>query len=841
MAKKYELIKSEEVIQREDQLLLKRRQHLFSEQEDKDLLQQTRFGIALSGGGIRSATINLGFLKTLNKFGILKRADYLSTVSGGGYTAAYIQATLRETGSYDDLFRSEQIKYLRSRGAYMIPGKGWWKNWNTLVLTVGFAISLLMSWLSPAIVVALIYMIYVPISQLLNFDNFKPFNDLLTYANLKLIQYAFLLFLAIFVLHTISNLILKYHVSISRRFNNLETVLAMVGIIWGIIYFVTGLEEQDLAVATSPIHYGIFALLLVLIGFYANPNALSFHRFYRNQLADAFLHYAGDYKNVRLKELAVVEQPNNLLAPYPLINTCLNLQSTNDPKFKGAKANDYFLLSPLYCGAKLTKYVSTADAPDYRDLTLPAATTVSAAAVNPGMGMYSNKLLSVIMTIFNARLGFWIANPSKLNKSSIVWWPTYFFYELFSKIGTDNRMLNISDGGHIENLGVYELLRRKCRLIIAVDAGADPNYTFVDLENLTIRVRNELGLEISFTEGQNPEDIIRPKPSHGYSAKRFAIAGVYQLWEEIIPEDENGKPILDKNGEPIEVLINYKNVRDALSILSTDESQQLKYALENLRLSDYIDDVLATVKDRQALEKTYERLELSHSVQNVFETLIDVFEDVKNVVEYKLEHKLEDQSEERRVLRKVIEVIDEKVSNFLKISTLVYVKSSVVAPERKLKLSNKSSLDYQTYKYKVYHPAFPHEPTSDQFFDEVQWEAYYRLGQFIGADVLCVKNLMSYFKGVKVAPQFTFDELLWHFDENIDLFQLVPQEPPAAPEVVEEVMETVTDRGVPILVEEADSMPVEKAGDTEDGVEDPEFDQIQQIEIVVGGEDEYSI
>ena len=115
------------------------------------------------------------------------------------------------------------------------------------------------------------------------------------------------------------------------------------------------------------------------------------------------------------------------------------------------------------------------------------------------MGTYSNRILSVLTTIFNARLGYWILNPKKTKLyDSLVWWPRYFVYELLSKIGMDNEMLNISDGGHIENLGIYELLRRKCRLIIAVDAGADPEFTFDELENLTIRARNELGLEIRF-------------------------------------------------------------------------------------------------------------------------------------------------------------------------------------------------------------------------------------------------------------------------------------------------------------------------------------------------------
>ncbi|MFT4665044.1 MAG: hypothetical protein ACI8YQ_000396 [Polaribacter sp.] len=876
MANKYKLLNSEEVIRREDEELIKRRKAVHGEDLDQKGLDETRFGIALSGGGIRSATINLGILKTLNKFGILKRADYLSTVSGGGYTGAYVQAMLREKGDYEELFKDKDIDYLRSRGAYMIPGTGFLKTWNTIMLTIGFLISLAMSWLSPALVAALIYMISVFVSKLFRLNILSGFREFISSINESLLNFSvynpfpqldvleigMYAVLVLFFAHTLTNLILNYHVSISRSFNHVETAIVSTALIVLCVFKLTNLNQPAADGASHNLidnpGYILVAMLLVLLGFFTNPNALSFHRFYRNQLADAFLHHSGDYKNAKLKDLWDVTKANTLLAPYLLINTCLNLQSTSDPKFKGAKANDYFLLSPLFCGSKLTKYVSTKDTPDYQDITLPAATTVSAAAVNPGMGMYSNKLLSIIMTVFNARLGFWILNPTKLNKSGIVWWPLYFFYELFSKIGTDNRMLNISDGGHIENLGVYELLRRKCRLILAVDAGADPGYGFSDLENLTIRVRNELGLEITFPYGETPEDVIRPKPSHGYSEKRYCIAKVHQLWEEVVPEDEAGKPILDKSGKPIEVLINYKSVRDALTRLTPEENLHLKHVLDVLQISDYIDDVLSTVKSQREIDELYDEYGLEDNVRYVFQTLLQVFQEVKQVLEIRLEHKLDNHAEERRVLRKIIEVIDEKAKKLFVVSTLVYIKSSVVAPQRKLQLSDKSSLEYQTYKYKVYHPSFPHEPTSDQFFDEVQWESYYRVGQYIGADVLGVRNLMRYFKDKKEAPQFNVDQLLWLFDEKIDIFQtVVPVEETAT--VIFDEPEVLRSRGMnePEPEEEATaSEPAEEmAGEDAAGggppspsatleteVDDPEFDQIPvSSKIVVGGEDEYSM
>ena len=115
-------IKYHKVIEKETELLKVRRKKLKLEEPSK--LEENKFGIALSGGGIRSATINLGFLETLNEFKLLERADYISTVSGGGYTGAYIQATLKnEEGDFSKLFDQDHISHLRNNGEYNLLQK----------------------------------------------------------------------------------------------------------------------------------------------------------------------------------------------------------------------------------------------------------------------------------------------------------------------------------------------------------------------------------------------------------------------------------------------------------------------------------------------------------------------------------------------------------------------------------------------------------------------------------------------------------------------------------------------------------------------------------------------
>lgn len=63
--------------------------------------------------------------------------------------------------------------------------------------------------------------------------------------------------------------------------------------------------------------------------------------------------------------------------------------------------------------------------------------------------------------------------------------------------GPRARRWNLSDGGHFENTGAYELLRRRLKFIVIVDNGSDPEYGFDDVANLIHRVRVDFGIQIS--------------------------------------------------------------------------------------------------------------------------------------------------------------------------------------------------------------------------------------------------------------------------------------------------------------------------------------------------------
>jgi hypothetical protein len=80
--------------------------------------------------------------------------------------------------------------------------------------------------------------------------------------------------------------------------------------------------------------------------------------------------------------------------------------------------------------------------------------------------------------------------------------------------------VNLSDGGQIENLGVYELLRRRCRWILAVDASGDPTMSCGGLADVLRYARLDLGMTIDIDV-----DPLRPG-SDGCSAAHWVVGRI---------------------------------------------------------------------------------------------------------------------------------------------------------------------------------------------------------------------------------------------------------------------------------------------------------------------------
>jgi hypothetical protein len=93
-------------------------------------------GLALSGGGIRSAAVCLGAIQALRTHDRLNTIDYLSTVSGGGYTGACLSAAMSADGGHgypfgDDVEDSPVVGHIRNYSNYLLPrSRSAIRNWT---------------------------------------------------------------------------------------------------------------------------------------------------------------------------------------------------------------------------------------------------------------------------------------------------------------------------------------------------------------------------------------------------------------------------------------------------------------------------------------------------------------------------------------------------------------------------------------------------------------------------------------------------------------------------------------------------------------------------------------
>src|SRR4029453_2763112 len=132
--------------------------------------------------------------------------------------------------------------------------------------------------------------------------------------------------------------------------------------------------------------------------------------------------------------------------------------------------------------------------------------TISGAAVSPNMGASSKPALTFLLTLFNGRLGVWLGNPGQAGDQ--VWRRGHAAFgakpllnELTGRTNDRNPYFYLSDGGHFENLGLYEMVLRRCRYIVVSDAGCDPDYRFDDLANAIRKIRLDFGIDIEFPSG----------------------------------------------------------------------------------------------------------------------------------------------------------------------------------------------------------------------------------------------------------------------------------------------------------------------------------------------------
>jgi hypothetical protein len=320
--------------------------------------------------------------------------------------------------------------------------------------------------------------------------------------------------------------------------------------------------------------------------------------------------------------------------PYKLmhiVNTTLNLVGGSNLAWQQRKAEP-FSVSPLHSGCFRVGYRNSRDygGRDTNGISLGTAASASGAAASSNMGYYTTSpLISLLLTLFNVRLGLWLGNPGSHGQDTYqLGSPRYSFKpvvsEAFGLTDDTNEYVYLTDGGHFENLALFEMVLRRCRFIVISDGAQDENFRFGDLGNAVRKIRIDLGVPIEFTDMP-----IYPKapPAGEGRGTYWAIARIRYSCVDTVWDEKEQKAIPAPDGlllyikptvygdEPRDVL-EYKQSFPAFPHQSTgdqffDEPQFESYRMLGSHVMD------------QICGEGHERLGLRDLFTKAFEGLMD--------------------------------------------------------------------------------------------------------------------------------------------------------------------------------------------------------------------------
>lgn len=295
------------------------------------------------------------------------------------------------------------------------------------------------------------------------------------------------------------------------------TILASIGATIGLVYiigYVALVTDRIMEALASAMHVdpgnpfllaGSMAALLIigwLAGEAINTNKFSLHYYWRNRIVRAYLGASAGKIPDSARFTGFSEKDNLQMhelrgqRPFHVLNLALNLTDGSNLAWQERKAES-FTISPLHCGnARLgyrrSELYGRLKFSGAQGISLGSAMALSGAAVSPNMGyMVSSPILRFLMTLFNLRLGAWLGNPGlagdkTFRQSAPTHSVTPILREAFGLINDTSPYVYLSDGGHFENFGMYEMVRRKCQTILVSDASTDPNF---DFESLAVSIR----------------------------------------------------------------------------------------------------------------------------------------------------------------------------------------------------------------------------------------------------------------------------------------------------------------------------------------------------------------
>ncbi len=602
--------------------------------------------VALSGGGIRSASFCLGVMQALAANDKLKKIDYLSTVSGGGYlggSLSWLWSDLwKKKGSRSKSFgvgpddfpygtegrkfnsadpvanrnQASMLRHLRQNGKYLTPGNGI----SALSFVSIIFRSIVMGFVSLMAIASFIFALFYLINvfqpgqaEARFFWGIAGISIVLGYLGLHFLYMIVLaalkhasnskrgyklrrLFETILpwplIVALICYLFASIHwvqVSLSGYALEVASGSTVLGALFGAIgkgsswrkYISLIPHSLQLILAAALMIFGLLVLadyavvllkatggdsylyitatgafLVTLLAYLLPINNISIHRYYRDRLMETFMPDAE--KIIHGDKAFEAEMANGTPvhdiklnsknpAPYHLINTNIILVESDIAKFRG-RGGDNFIISPQYSGSNATGWRKTKEFCGGK-ITLPTAVAISGAAANPdsgvaGRGLTTNVIISVLMSIFNLRLGYWTSNPDPVRQANQQKIPSYLipgFWEMLrrNKMNETAEFVQLSDGGHFENLALYELFRRRARLIIVCDAGADADYEFGDLANAIEKARVDFGVKVDIS--RKDLDELTPATSPRQQDMDYPVANKSYLLARVYYADDKAE------------------------------------------------------------------------------------------------------------------------------------------------------------------------------------------------------------------------------------------------------------------------------------------------------------
>jgi len=289
----------------------------------------------------------------------------------------------------------------------------------------------------------------------------------------------------------------------------------------------------------SLLFLGACATLLVIVASRIDVNEFSLTALHRKRLVRSYLRPTregtshlptaltefDDSDDIELAQLAEIP------GPLHVINTALSFRaSTGAAPEPGESAS--FTLTPLYCGSSYPVRGANGKVPEVgyvrtpaygpRPLTLGQAMAISGAAANPNVGYHPAPAVAFLLTLFNLRFGWWLPNPHRPNSRIMSNFSLRaVLTELFGGASGRSRFLMVVDGGHFDNLGLYELVKRRCRVIFVVDADFDPDLTCPALTRAMQLCERDFGVTIRLNLA--PLRVLEP---HARESQPFAVGTV---------------------------------------------------------------------------------------------------------------------------------------------------------------------------------------------------------------------------------------------------------------------------------------------------------------------------